>query len=81
MSTTIKIPNGFITLVETEFNCPKCLCHHTEEDYYERLRKSKNYVAYQKCKECKTKLGVTTNITGDVVVWLKEDENKTCISN
>ena len=74
MSQTIRIPNGLITLVETDFNCPKCTCIHEEEDYYDRLYRSKHGFIYKSCKGCKAKLGISSNIRGDVVVWLKEDE-------
>jgi len=63
-----------ISYVEAKFKCPKCECPHKEEDYYEKLSKSKTFVSYQKCKGCKTKLGISSDIMGDVVVWLKEDE-------
>lgn len=73
MSKTIRIPNGFLTLCETDFNCPKCGKLHTEEDYINRLNKSDGLI-YKRCKGCKTWLGITSNIMGDTVAWLKEDE-------
>ena len=76
MSTTIQIPNGFLTLSDVDFKCPKCECPHEESDWYPQYEKSKNFTIYRSCKGCKTKLGITTNIKGDVVVWLKEDEKK-----
>jgi hypothetical protein len=75
MGQSIRIPNGIISIVDVDFKCPKCECPHTNEDYYERLNKSKNGFIYKKCKGCKTKLGITTDIRGDVRVWLKEDED------
>lgn len=74
MSKLIKIPNGTATLVETNFKCPKCECYHTEDDYYNKLYNSKDGLIYKSCKGCKTKLGITSNIEGDIVVWLKEEE-------
>lgn len=74
MATTVRIPNGFITLCKNEFNCPSCEKTHTEEDYYDRLFKTKDSFIYMKCKGCKEKLGVTTNMVGDVVAWLKSEE-------
>lgn len=74
MSSTVYVKNGIISLVDVDFKCPKCECPHSEEDYYDRLCKSKHGLIYNRCKGCKTKLGITTNIKGDVRVWLKEDE-------
>ena len=66
--------NAIVTLVETDFKCPKCECVHHEDDYFSKMYASDSGFFYQKCKGCKTKLGITTNIMGDVLVWLKEDE-------
>lgn len=74
MARTIRIPSGFISIVDVDFKCPKCKCQHFEEDYYNRLHKSKNGLIYKSCKGCKTKLGITTDMRGDVHVWLKEYE-------
>ena len=63
-------------MVDVDFKCPKCECPHSEEDYYDRLYKSKHGLIYKQCKGCKTKLGITTDIRGDVRVWLKEDERE-----
>lgn len=76
MGYSIKIPNGILSMSYSDFNCPKCECPHTEDDYYNRLYKNKNSLIYKKCKGCKTKLGITIDIIGDVRVWLKEDERK-----
>ena len=76
MAHSIRIPNGIISIVDVDFKCPKCECPHSEEDYYDRLYKSKHGLIYKQCKGCKTKLGITTDIIGDVRVWLKEDECK-----
>ena len=76
MSKTLIIPDGFLTLAESDFKCPKCNFGYTEEDYYNRLSKSKKFYIYKTCKGCKVKLGVSSDIKGDVVVWLAEDELK-----
>lgn len=76
MSHSERIGNAIVTFADTDFNCPKCSCPHKEKDYYTRLYNSKTGVIYKSCKECKTKLGISSNIKGDVVVWLKEDEKK-----
>lgn len=75
MSRTIKIPNGLLTICDADFKCPKCECPHIEEDYYDRLYKSDKGLIYKNCKGCKTKIGITTDMRGDVQVWLKEDES------
>jgi len=75
MSRTIKIPNGLLTICDADFKCPKCECPHTEADYYDILYKSEKGLIYKNCKGCKTKIGITTDMRGDVQVWLKEDES------
>lgn len=74
MGESIRIPNGIISLVDTDFKCPKCECPHSENDYYNMLSKSKRGLIYKQCKGCKTKLGITIDMRGDVQVWLKEEE-------
>lgn len=76
MPKTIIIPNGFLTVVETDFKCPECNQGYTEEDYYNRLSKSKKFYIYKTCKGCSAKLGISSDIKGDVVVWLAKDELK-----
>lgn len=76
MSRSVRVPNGIISLVETEFNCPNCTCHHEEDDWYGKYRKAAGHVLYMNCKGCKTKLGITLDMRSDVVVWLKEEEEK-----
>lgn len=76
MGYTIKIPNGFISMCNTDFNCPSCKQIHSEEDYYKQLIKSKHGVIHKKCKSCKTWLGITFDIRGDIRVWLKQSELK-----
>lgn len=76
MSQVIKVPGGLITLVDTDFKCPRCTKLHHEDDWYPRVNKSKHGVIYMRCKGCKVSLGVTTDIKGDVVVWLKSEESK-----
>lgn len=76
MGYTIKMAGALIHCVDANFKCPKCECEHEEEDYFEQIQKSKHGLIYKKCKGCKTKLGITYDIKGDVRVWLKEDEIK-----
>lgn len=74
MSHSIILNNGIITLADTDFKCPKCECVHNENDYYTKLYKSDIWFIYQNCKGCKDKLGISINIRGDVVVWIKKHE-------
>lgn len=76
MSKTVYMAGAIITLAKTDFTCPKCECPHTEDDYWQKMDKSKTGLIYMKCKGCKTKLGITGDMKGDTVVWLKEDEKK-----
>lgn len=76
MGQTIFLPGMILSLVDIAFKCPKCECPHSEDDYYDRICKSKHGLIYKQCKGCKSKLGITTDIRGDVVVWLKENEPK-----
>jgi len=68
--------HGIICLCKTDFNCPKCGCLHTEDDYYNQLDKSKHGLIYKKCKGCKTKLGISSDYKSNVVVWGREDIGK-----
>jgi len=77
MAKSIRIPNGILTVVDTDFKCPKCECPHEEKDYYPQLSKSKNFFIYKKCIGCKTMLGITPDIMGDIQVWIKSEENET----
>ena len=75
MTQSIRIPNGILTLVEDEFNCPNCQQHHTEADYINKLNLSRNGLIYIKCKKCDTQIGITADIKGDIKVWLKSEEH------
>ena len=77
MSNTKIFAGAIVTFFETDFKCPKCDCPHSENDWLPRYENSKKGLIYRSCKGCKTKLGITTDIKGDVRVWLKEDETKT----
>lgn len=70
------IGNAIVSMVETDFNCPKCNHAYTEADYYKQLSMSENCLIYKTCKSCKTKLGITVNMVGDTVVWEKTKEEK-----
>lgn len=74
MGYAVRLPNGIVSMVEVDFQCPKCSCPHGEDFWYKTYIKSNKGFIYKQCKGCKTKLGITTCMTGDVKVWLKEDE-------
>lgn len=76
MGYCVRIPDGIISMAESDFQCPKCGHGYNEEDYYNRLVKSKRYYIYKTCKTCSTKMGISVDYRGDVQVWLKEDESK-----
>jgi hypothetical protein len=65
-----------ITFVEVDFNCPSCSHKHGEDFWYKQLDKSDKTYIYKKCLGCKTMLGITVDMTGDVKVWLKKEEQK-----
>lgn len=74
MSKAIIFNRGIVTVCETSFLCPICGCPHEEADWYPKMEKKNLPVIYIKCKGCKRKIGVSSNITGDVVVWEKATE-------
>lgn len=76
MGRSIPIPGGIISLVDVDFKCPACGKEHTEKDYFKRMQASKNGLIYMKCRGCKEKLGISSDMRGDVVVWLKKEEVK-----
>jgi hypothetical protein len=49
-----------------------------ESDYEKRLDKSEYDYIYITCKnkKCGVKIGLTTDMMGDVVVWLKSEEKE-----
>ena len=76
MGYVVLIKNGIISMCFTDFVCPICERTHTEDDYYQKLRDSKNWYIYKRCKGCKRWLGITYDITGDIQVWAKDEEKK-----
>jgi len=74
--TCIPIKDGIICTCKTDFECPRCGYEYQESDYMQRLENSHNGFIYKTCKGCKEKLGISSNIRGDVVVWLKSEETK-----
>jgi len=59
----------------TKFNCPSCNVEYDIETFMKRIGKSTAGFIYINCK-CKNRLGLTVNMMGDPVVWLKSEENK-----
>jgi len=76
MGYAINGPGFHLSMAYDKFDCPKCKCEHSGDDYDDKLHKSKKGYVYIKCKGCKTQIGVTTDMFGDVQFWLKEDEYK-----
>jgi predicted RNA-binding Zn-ribbon protein involved in translation (DUF1610 family) len=74
MSKCIPVNGGLITISETDFNCPACGEQYFEKDYWRQLDKSKYGLIYKRCKGCGVWMGISTNIEGDTVVWLKSEE-------
>jgi len=68
--------NGFLTINDVDFKCPRCGHQHIESDYDKRLEKAEEMHIYINCKnrKCGVKIGLATNYKGDVVAWLKSEE-------
>jgi|LakMenE01Jun11ns_1017448.scaffolds.fasta_scaffold9958435_18 hypothetical protein len=73
MGHSILIPNGILSLAETDFKCPNCDKKYSEEFYYKVLEKSKKTYIYKKCLVCSAKMGISSDFRGDIVVWLKNE--------
>lgn len=79
MSYEIRTPNGgYLRMNDVNFKCPKCGHQHIESDYEKKLEKSDYDYIYINCKnkQCGVKIGVTTDMRGDVVYWLKSEEKE-----
>ena len=74
MPQSVIYRGAILTIVETSFKCPRCEYAYTEDFWYPQLDKSKTGLIYKKCKGCKSKIGITTCMTGDVKVWMKDEE-------
>ena len=68
-----RIPDGFIDLAKTEFQCPNCKKKYSDSDdkYLKRLEKNKNGITQIRC-ECKTTFYMTYDMTGDAVSFLSD---------
>lgn len=76
MGSVILMAGALIDLCDVDFKCPRCEKPHTEKDWYPKFEKSKHGMIHMRCKGCKVWLGVSTDMKGDVVVWLKSEERK-----
>lgn len=74
MGQTLSIPGGTISIVDTDFRCPACQERYDQEWYYKALYNSKWGFIYKTCRRCGERLGISSNIRGDTVVWLKSTE-------
>lgn len=74
MTYIVKIPNGIICMSETSFECPKCHTKYSGERESERLHNAKRMLIYKRCTTCRSWIGITSDIQGDIRSWLKEDE-------
>lgn len=77
MGHSIPIPNGILHLASVDFKCPACGEQYREKDYNAQLSRSKNHLIYKTCKgkECEEVIGISFDYRGDVVAWLKKEEN------
>lgn len=74
MSKTVIMNGAIITLAKTEIECPNCKKIYDEDFYYKQLYKSELGLIYKKCKDCKETIGISSNMMGDSVSWVKKDE-------
>lgn len=74
MGKTIIINGAIITLAKTDIQCPECKTIYFEDFFYKQMMKSSSGLIYKKCKQCNEKIGITTNMMGDSVCWLKKNE-------
>lgn len=56
-----------VLVANIEFICPHCEVwdYDSDESYLKRINKSKSNVAYLRCRVCKNRFGLTTDITGN----------------
>lgn len=68
MTITVKIPNGYITLVESKAQCPHCERNIPFDEIEEKWMKQDKSYMRMKCK-CKRFIGITSDIKGDFVAY------------
>lgn len=75
MGYGIFIPGGHLSMCYADFNCPNCGKAYDNDWYYKQLEKAKRGFIEKTCIGCKKKIGIASDMMGDVQVWLKEDIN------
>ncbi len=65
---TLKIPNGIVHISESKAICPYCTNKIEWDEIEDRYMKSKDGHIRKKCK-CKRFIGITTDITGDLIAY------------
>lgn len=73
---TIRIKGGFLTLGETDFNCPYCGKKHDDTDnkYLDRVNKNLSNTTKVKC-ECKEVFLLTYDMTGKAKSFKKDNNH------
>ena len=70
---TIKIPIGFMKLVQSNAICPHCNYKFSFDEIDEKFSKQNNSYIIIKCK-CKKYIGITIDIQGDFVAYNLNDK-------
>ena len=65
-----------LSIPKTDFDCLGCGQTYNVDFYEKALEKSNKGFIYKRCKGCGQTIGISTDMTGDVVTWLKKHENK-----
>jgi hypothetical protein len=73
MGYGINGPGYHLSMCYADFNCPNCGKAYDNDWYYKQLEKAKRGYIEKTCTECKKKIGIAIDMTGDVQVWLHED--------
>jgi Pyruvate/2-oxoacid:ferredoxin oxidoreductase delta subunit len=76
MGQSIVFAGAIVSLSDVDFKCPNCQEKYGPDFYEKQLQESTKGLIYKKCKGCKEKIGITTDIRGDVRVWMKKEEQK-----
>ena len=77
MGESIRISDGIVSFAKVDFDCPNCKANYGEDFYMKQLQKAKRTYIYKKCTTCGEKIGISTDMRGDTVVWLKKNEDFT----
>lgn len=74
MGYVINLNGAIISMCNTDVVCPNCQTVKDCSSLTEAINKSKEGVIYKKCSTCKKVLGITADMQGDNVCWLKQNE-------